>query len=91
MSYRLYVARLKPQVLEHRRYREANPHYIPGKPCVYVGATGRTREWSWPQEADTYSLERGGSPRCHEQDSHIRRSSGNRWFSWSKQAVRLRN
>ncbi|MBT4435936.1 MAG: hypothetical protein HOD00_00185 [Gemmatimonadales bacterium] len=58
MSYRLYVARLKPQVLENRRYREANPHYIPGKPCVYVGATGRTRDERFEQHKTGYKANR---------------------------------
>ena len=42
--HHLYVVELKPQVFSlERKFREANPGYIPGtKPCVYVGMTGLT-------------------------------------------------
>jgi len=36
----VYVVRLEDAVLRHRRFRAANPAYIDGAPCVYVGATG---------------------------------------------------
>jgi predicted GIY-YIG superfamily endonuclease len=36
----VYVVRLDPAVLAHRRFRDANPDYVEGSPCVYVGATG---------------------------------------------------
>ena len=36
-------------------------------------------------------LFRERSPRCQERERRIRRSSGNRWSSWSKQVVRLRS
>lgn len=36
----VYVVRLDEAVLRHRRYRAANPGYVDGAPCVYVGATG---------------------------------------------------
>ena len=42
MPYQLYVISLQKQVLENKRYHRANPQYIPGKPCIYVGATSRT-------------------------------------------------
>jgi len=38
--YHVYVIELSPAVLEEGRFRKANPGYIPGKPCVYVGMTG---------------------------------------------------
>jgi hypothetical protein len=38
-SRNLYVITLDPQVLERREFRDANPGYIEGMPCVYVGIT----------------------------------------------------
>lgn len=35
----LYVITLHPDVLERREFRDANPDYIEGMPCVYVGFT----------------------------------------------------
>ena len=36
----VYVIRLDETVLNNRRFRTANPDYVNGTPCVYVGATG---------------------------------------------------
>ena len=36
---RLYVITLDPQVLERKEFRQANPGYIEGMPCLYVGIT----------------------------------------------------
>jgi len=38
--HHVYVIELHPDVLGERRFRECNPDYVPGKPCVYVGMTG---------------------------------------------------
>ncbi len=38
----VYVIRLDATVRKHRGFRAANPDYIEGAPCVYVGATGMT-------------------------------------------------
>ena len=38
--YSVYVVELSPQVLEHARFRRANPSYDATRPCVYVGMTG---------------------------------------------------
>jgi predicted GIY-YIG superfamily endonuclease len=35
----LYVITLTPDVLDHRDFRIANPGYIEGMPCLYVGIT----------------------------------------------------
>ena len=37
--YYIYVIRLKDEVLKHKKFRDANPEYINGKPCAYVGET----------------------------------------------------
>lgn len=38
----LYVITLHPDVLEHAEFRAANPTYVDGMPCVYVGLTIHT-------------------------------------------------
>jgi hypothetical protein len=36
---KLYIITLIPEVLERRDFREANPDYLEGMPCLYVGIT----------------------------------------------------
>ena len=38
--YHVYVVELSKDVLYEPRFRRANPDYVTGKPCVYVGMTG---------------------------------------------------
>jgi hypothetical protein len=38
--YSVYVVELSLDVLMEARFRKANPDYVHGKPCVYVGMTG---------------------------------------------------
>ncbi len=38
--YHVYVIELSKDVLFNARFRRANPGYLEGKPCVYVGMTG---------------------------------------------------
>ena len=38
--YHVYVVELSKDVLFNARFRRANPGYVEGKPCVYVGMTG---------------------------------------------------
>jgi hypothetical protein len=41
----LYVVELRSEIFEReRRFSEKNPHWLPGKLCVYVGMTGLTPE-----------------------------------------------
>lgn len=43
--HNLYVVELRPAIFKkERRFFEANPHWLPGKLCVYVGITGLTPE-----------------------------------------------
>jgi len=43
--HNLYVVELRPEIFEkEHRFSEANPHWLPGKLCVYVGMTGLTPE-----------------------------------------------
>ena len=36
-TYSIYVIELDKGVLERKKFRECNPTYQDGKPCVYVG------------------------------------------------------
>ncbi len=38
--HHVYVIELHPDVLYEAKFLRANPDYIRGKPCVYVGMTG---------------------------------------------------
>ena len=38
--YHVYVIKLDGAVLNHRKFKEANPQHHPLKACVYVGMTG---------------------------------------------------
>jgi hypothetical protein len=42
--HNVYVVELDGAVLNHRRFREANPERDMLKPCVYVGCTGLSPE-----------------------------------------------
>ena len=39
-GFNLYVVLLDPAVLQHKKFRDANPRHHPTRPCVYVGLTG---------------------------------------------------
>ena len=47
--YRIYVVRLDKAVAEKKRFINANPGYQMGKPCYYVGMTGRTPDERFAQ------------------------------------------
>ncbi len=38
--YHVYVIELSKDVLYEARFKKANPDYVTGQPCVYVGMTG---------------------------------------------------
>lgn len=38
--HHVYVVELSKDVLDETRFKKANPDYVAGKPCVYVGMTG---------------------------------------------------
>ena len=44
--YHVYVIELSKDVLYEGKFRKANPDYVTGKPCVYVGMTGLDRKRS---------------------------------------------
>ena len=41
-THNIYVIELSQEVLKNRKFKEANPDYISGKPLAYVGMTSRT-------------------------------------------------
>lgn len=43
-EYYVYVIGLKPEVLQNRRFRDANPDYEDGQPCYYVGYSSKEPE-----------------------------------------------
>jgi hypothetical protein len=57
--HNVYVVLLDNEVLEHKRFRDANPDRDPFKPCLYVGMTGKTprerfRDHQRDHKANTY-------------------------------------
>jgi hypothetical protein len=54
----LYVITLHPAVLECREFRDANPNYIEGMPCVYVGLTIHDPGDRYRQHKDGYRSSR---------------------------------
>ena len=54
----MYVIELGKAVLGEATFRAANPDYIEGKPCVYVGLTGRTPEQRFEQHKEGYKSSR---------------------------------
>ena len=50
----VYVIRLDAAVLKNRRFRAANPGYVKGSPCVYVGATGLSPEERYANHKSGY-------------------------------------
>ncbi len=52
--YHVYVVKLDGAVLNHRRFRVANPRHHPLKACVYVGMTGLTPERRFAQHKRGY-------------------------------------
>ncbi|MEY3395663.1 MAG: hypothetical protein RL346_1899 [Verrucomicrobiota bacterium] len=53
-AFRIYVVRLSDEVLQVKRFRAANPNYKRGKPCYYVGMTGRTPDERFAQHLEGY-------------------------------------
>ena len=44
MAFNVYIIELDKKVLENKKFKQANPAYIKGKPCIYVGSTSLTPE-----------------------------------------------
>jgi len=63
--HNLYVIELRPAIFtKERRFFEANPHWLPGHLCVYVGMTGLTPEERFQKhlrgEKDAWFVQRYG-------------------------------
>ena len=52
--YNIYVIELNEAVLKNKKFMKANPGYVVGKPCVYVGMTARTPEERFEQHKTGY-------------------------------------
>lgn len=61
MPYRLYVIGLKAEVLNVRKFREANPEYIEGSACYYIGYTSKSPDIRSEQHRDA-ARKPDGSP-----------------------------
>ncbi|MDE2337448.1 MAG: hypothetical protein KGL10_09065 [Alphaproteobacteria bacterium] len=49
---------LDPRVLKDRKFRAANPHHDPAKPCLYVGSTGLSPYERFLNHKDGYKSNR---------------------------------
>ena len=56
--FNIYVIELSQDILKVRKFREANPNYKQGKPCVYVGMTARTPKERFQQHKEGYKAAR---------------------------------
>ena len=56
--YYVYVIGLDPVVLSVRRFRAANPGYLDGRPCVYVGSSARPPARRFEQHLSGYRANR---------------------------------
>ena len=57
-THNIYVIELSQEVLKNRKFKEANPDYISGKPLAYVGMTSRTPEERFEQHKTGYKSAR---------------------------------
>ena len=57
-THNIYVIELDKQVLEKKKFREANPDDVKGRPCVYVGMTSKTPEERFEQHKSGYKSSR---------------------------------
>ena len=53
-NFNVYVIALDKAVLNKRKFRERNPKYVDGKPCVYVGMTGKSPDERFKQHKAGY-------------------------------------
>ena len=57
-KYYVYVINLDKKVLNIKRFREENPDYIEGKPCVYVGQSVLEPKVRFEQHLNGYKANR---------------------------------
>ena len=57
-THNIYVIELDKEVLEKKKFKKANPDYIEGCPCVYVGMTSKSPEERFKQHREGYRASR---------------------------------
>lgn len=57
-THNIYVIELSQEILANKKFREANPDYISGKPLAYVGMTSRNPEERFNQHKTGYKSSR---------------------------------
>jgi len=67
----IYVIELNKEVLKRKKFLKANPNYIPGKDCYYVGFSSKTPEIRFEQHISAYRTAKG-----HKRFSNIARDFG---------------
>ena len=60
----VYIIELENGVLNESKFKKANPNYVTGKPCVYVGMTGLDPDVRFDQhkagiKANKYAMKYG--------------------------------
>jgi len=57
-THNIYVIELDKEVLGKKKFKDANPDYIDGSPCVYVGMTSKSPEDRFKQHKEGYKAAR---------------------------------
>ena len=57
-THNIYVIELDKKVLEKKKFKDANPDYIEGSPCVYVGMTSKSPEERFKQHKEGHKASR---------------------------------
>jgi predicted GIY-YIG superfamily endonuclease len=52
--FTVYAIKLSPAVLTSRRFRDANPNYVDGMECFYVGMTAKSATERFAQHRSGY-------------------------------------
>jgi predicted GIY-YIG superfamily endonuclease len=52
--FTVYAILLSPEVLTKKKFREANPDYLDGKDCLYVGMTAKDPKERFEQHRSGY-------------------------------------
>ena len=53
-EYYVYVINLKKEILNIKKFKDKNPDYIEGKPCVYVGQSVHKPKVRFKQHLEGY-------------------------------------
>jgi hypothetical protein len=57
-THNIYVIELDKEALKKKKFKKANPDYIKGSPCVYVGMTSKSSEKPFKQYQEGYAAAR---------------------------------